>query len=523
MVAKGNRLFSNRRSLTIVCVVLFLTFLDNTVVSVILSNIQSSLSAGVQDLQWIVDAYMLIFAVFMLTGGTLGDMWGRKKVLLSGVALFIAGSLLAAFSDTVGMLVAGRIVMGLGAAASEPGTLSMIRHLYPERAARSRALGVWAAVSGVALAFGPIIGGVIIGFYSWRGVFIFSAILGLIAFIAGWLYLPESSDPKGRKLDVAGLVAGGLAISGVVGALISGEESGYGGGWIVFLFVGALISAIAFVIIEMKRKDPVLPLKYFKRLQFSIANIVAFTTNFGIFAVFFFVALYLELIANFSGYDIALAFLAMTAAIVTGALLAGRWNAVHHTTQLTIAGCLISGGGIFIVNSVIQPNIGAGTLAWALVISGFGFGISLVTMTSSVLNIVPQERSGMAASTVNTFRELGGVFGVAVLGSIVNAQLTTKLAAQLKVLGLPANFQSFAVYAITHGGNTPPGVSISPTILVKHAQLVTQVTNAAYAAFGSGLTIALNIAGIMLVGTGLVCGVIYLLRRNDFTDDPIII
>jgi EmrB/QacA subfamily drug resistance transporter len=523
MVAKTNRLFSNRRSLIIICVVLFLTFLDNTIVSVVLSNIQSSLSAGVQDLQWVVDAYMLVFAVFMLTGGTLGDIWGRKKILLGGVALFVAGSLLAAFSDSVGTLVAGRIIMGLGAAASEPGTLSMIRHIYPERAARSRALGVWAAVSGMALAFGPIIGGVIIGFYSWRGVFIFSAIFGLIAFIAGWLYLPESSDPKGRKLDIAGLCAGGLAISGVVGALISGEESGYGGGWIVFLFVGALIAAIAFVVIEMRAKDPVLPLKYFKRLQFSIANVVAFATNFGIFAVFFFVALYLELIANFSGYDIALAFLAMTAAIVTGALLAGRWNAAHHTTQLTIAGCLISGAGIFIVNSVIQPNISAGTLAWALIISGFGFGISLVTMTSSVLNIVPQERSGMAASTVNTFRELGGVFGVAVLGSIVNAQLTTKLALRLKVLGLPANFQSFAVYAITHGGNTPPGVSISPTILIKHAQLVTQVTNAAYAAFAHGLTIALNIAGIMLVATGLICGVIYLVRKDDFTDDPIII
>lgn len=507
----------------IICVILFLTFLDNTVVSVVLSSIQSSLSAGVQDLQWIVDAYMVVFAVFMLTGGTLGDIWGRKKVLLSGVALFVAGSIVAAISHSVGMLVAGRIIMGVGAAASEPGTLSMIRHLYPERAARSRALGVWAAVSGIALAFGPIIGGLIIGFYSWRGVFIFSAILGLGAFIAGWLYLPESSSPAGRRLDIGGLCAGGLAISSVVAALISGEESGYSGKWMVFLFCLALISAVAFIVIELKQKDPVLPLKYFRRLQFGVANIVAFATNFGIFAVFFFVALYLELIANFSGYDIALAFLAMTAAIVSGALLAGRWNAAHHTTQLTIAGCLISGAGIFILNSVIRPDITTATLAWALVISGLGFGVSLVTMTSSVLNIVPPERSGMAASTVNTSRELGGVFGVAVLGSIVNAQLTSHLALQLKALGLPANFQSFAVYAITHGGNTPPGVSISPSILIKHAQLVTQVTNAAYAAFGSGLTIALNIAGTMLLVTGVVCAVVYVWRKNDFTDDPIVI
>jgi hypothetical protein len=144
-------------------------------------------------------------------------------------------------------------------------------------------------------------------------------------------------------------------------------------------------------------------------------------------------------------------------------------------------------------------------------------------MTSAVLNIVPQERSGMAASTVNTFRELGGVFGVAILGSIVNAQLTNKLAAQLHALNLPANFQSFVIYAITHGGNTPQGVTVSPSILITHAKLVTQVTQAAYTAFGSGLNIALNIAGTMLLVTGVVCAVIYFWRKDDFTDDPIVI
>lgn len=156
------QLVTSRRSLIVICVILFLTFLDNTIVSVVLANIQTDLKAGVQDLQWVVDSYMLVFAMLMLTGGTIGDLFGRKKVMLSGVLLFIAGSAVAMLANSVDMLVTGRIIMGVGAAASEPGTLSMIRHLYPEKSSRSRALGVWAAVSGIALAFGPIIGG---GYY----------------------------------------------------------------------------------------------------------------------------------------------------------------------------------------------------------------------------------------------------------------------------------------------------------------------------------------------------------------------
>jgi MFS family permease len=454
----------------------------------------------------------------MLTGGTLGDLFGRKKVLLSGVALFTIGSVIAMLSNSIWLLIVGRVIMGIGAAASEPGTLSMIRQLYPESGKRSRALGIWAAVSGVALAFGPIIGGIIIGFSSWRGVFAFSAIFGVMAFTAGLLVLPESSDPKGRKLDISGLILGGLTLSEASFAIISGEGAGYATWWIDLLFVLTAVTGLAFILVERYKSDPVLPLKFFKKLQFSIANLVAFVTNFGIFAVFFFVALYLQLIANFSGYQIALSFIAMAAAIVAGALLAGKWNIKHQTIMLTTVGCLLSGGGIFVVNALLKPGISSTTLAWALSISGIGFGISLVTMTSSVLNIVPHEQSGMAASTVNTFREVGGIFGVAILGAIVNAQLTSQLLGQLRALQLPANFQSFVIYAITHGGNTPKGVSVSPALLASHANLVNQVTQAADHAFGRGLAIDLNIAGSMLVVTGIVCGVIYLWHKSNFND-----
>jgi EmrB/QacA subfamily drug resistance transporter len=492
-----------QRSLIIICGVLFLTFLDNTIVSVTLSSIQSNLSAGVQALQWIVDAYMLVFAVFMLSGGTLGDILGRKKVLLSGVALFCIGSVIALAAQSVDLLIAGRVVMGLGAAASEPGTLSIIRHLYPGKKARSRALGVWTATSGIALAFGPILGGIIVGFYSWRGVFILSAVLGVIALAFGWRFLPESSDPKGRHLDIAGLGAGAVAVAACVIGLISGETAGYHSLWVIGLFILAAVSILAFVIIEQHAQDPVLPLQYFKKIDFSLANIVATMTNFGIFAVFFFVALYLQLIASYSGYKIAIAFLAMTIAIVASALISGRIVS-KYVHWLEAAGCFIAGLGILFVNLVISPSVSAAALAWSLAICGIGFGICLVTMTNTVLGAVPPERSGMAASTVNTFRELGGVFGVAILGSLVNAQLTTHLLLQLKTFHLPANFQSFVIYAITHGGGTPTGVHVSPGILAQHAQLINQVTQAAYSAFGDGLSMALDIAGSLLLFVGFI-------------------
>ncbi|MGH7234278.1 MAG: MFS transporter [Candidatus Saccharimonadales bacterium] len=502
-------------SLTILCVILFLTFLDNTIVSVVLANVQSSLAAGVQDLQWIVDAYMLAFAVFMLSGGTLGDILGRKKVMLSGVGLFVAGSIVSMLAGSVDVLITGRAIMGLGAAASEPGTLSMIRQLYPDSHARSKALGIWAAVSGIALAFGPIIGGIIIGFTSWRGVFTLGAAFGIVALIAGWFYLPESSDRQGRKLDLPGLVAGGASISTASVAVILGENDGYSSPHIITLFVLSALSMAAFILIERRSRDPVLPLNLFKKLHFTIANAVAFSANFGIFAVFFFVALYLQFIAGFSGYKIALSFISMTVSIVLAALIAGRTYSFSRTIPFVVLGSVLAGAGTLILRQIINPNVSVLALTWVLALTGVGFGILLVTMTSSVLNIVSSKRSGMAASTVNTFRELGGVFGVAILGSIVNAQLTGGMVSKLRALHLPTNFQSFVIYAITHGGHTPQGLHVSVAELASHAALVNKVTQAAYDAFGQGLHIALFIAGTVLLLIAAVAATLYLKKPNS--------
>jgi len=236
-------------ALAAVCAVLFLTFLDNTIVSVALADIQTSLSAGVPSLQWIVDGYMLAFTGLMLTGGTLGDLLGRKRVMLAGIVLFCAGSLLGALASDSRTLIIARVVMGVGAAACEPGTLSLIRHIYPDDRERARALGVWTAVSGISLAVGPVLGGVLVAAGGWRWIFWFNMAFGAACFAAAARFVPESSDPEGRRLDLPGLATGAIAITGVTFAVIEGENNGYSTWWVVLLFVVSALAAIAFIAI----------------------------------------------------------------------------------------------------------------------------------------------------------------------------------------------------------------------------------------------------------------------------------
>jgi EmrB/QacA subfamily drug resistance transporter len=501
-VALFRQRHAREAALAAVCAILFLTFLDNTIVSVALADIQSSLSTSVTGLQWIVDGYMLTFAALMLTGGTLGDLFGRKKIMLGGVAIFCAGSIVAAVAPWTSILIAGRVVMGVGAAASEPGTLSLIRHIYPERDKRAVALGVWAAVSGLALALGPVLGGVLAEGLGWRSIFWFGLGFGAVALAVAAVTLTESSDPQGRKLDVPGLVTGAAAIMAATFAVIEGENNGYGTWWIDGLFVLAAVLTVAFVLIEQRSPDPVLKLEFLRNPTFTAANVVAFATNLSVFSVFFFTALYLQLISNFSGYQIALVFTSLAVAMIVAGLLAGRWTARVGPRVPMVIGCLLAGLGLLLVDRQLTATTSVASLTWPLAIAGVGFGIALVTMTAAVLGLVPAEQSGMAASTVNTSRELGGVFGVAVLGAVVNAQLTTGLNEKLVKLHIPLLYRNVVIQFVTTGGNVADAEN-SPGVK-GHARLIARVLTAAEGSAGHGVHLALEIAGAIVLAAAVV-------------------
>ena len=491
-----------RLGLATLLLVLFLTFMDNTVISVTLANVQSTLHTGISQLQWVINGYALVFASLMLLFGTLGDQLGRKKVMLSGVILFCCGSVVAAVAQNADTLIAGRVIMGLGAAASEPGTLSMIRHLYPERRARAKALGIWAGVSGLALAMGPLIGGVLVGVYSFRAVFWFNLFFGLVALIGAALILPESANTVRFRLDFAGFLLGAGALAAVSFAIIQGETAGYKNFRIDLLFAAAFLLAIFFVLYERTVPHPILDVSFFKRSAFAGCNVVAFCTYFGTFSIFFFVALYLQDVGTSSGYGTALDFAPMAAAMIIASLLTGRWVARSGPRLPMTVGCALAGIGIIFTEVVLTPSSGLSTIGWTLPIAGAGFGIAIVPVTSTALSSLPARHSGMAASATNTSRELGAVAGVAVLGSMVNGQLISSLVRQLNLIGIPKSFQNTVIAAVTTGTFNSQAAQFKGTPAI--TKIVNEVTQAAYVAFGHGLDAALSAAGAMM----LVCAIV---------------
>jgi EmrB/QacA subfamily drug resistance transporter len=493
-------------ALAVLCTLLFLTFLDNTIVSVGLGSIQADLHAGVEALQWIVGAYALTFASAMLAFGMVGDEFGRKKIMLAGAGVFCGASVLSALAPNAGVLIAGRAVMGLGAAASEPGTLSMLRHLYSDERTRNRAIGVWAAVSGLALAVGPVLGGALVGIWDWRAIFWFNLIFGAATLLAAAIVLPENADPEAHRVDVAGAVLGAVALAALIFGVMTGESTGFTAPVVLALFCVSAAAGCAFLWWEYRAAHPLLDLRFLRVPQFATANVVAFCSYFATFAIFFFTALYLNEVSGYSGFRIALAFLPMTVLMITTSVLAGTWESPIGLRWSISAGCLCFAAGLLLTNATLRPQPPFVLLAGALALTGAGIGWTVVPITTSVLGVVPPERSGMAASATNTSREIGAVTGVAVLGALVNAQLHADLISRLNRLGIPTNFQSIVVNAIETGGVPPSGTTTSAGGS-DNAAIVQQVINAAYHAFGTGLHAALYLSAALVIGAGILAAI----------------
>ncbi|HLI37385.1 MAG TPA: MFS transporter [Streptosporangiaceae bacterium] len=498
-------------ALAVLCTLLFLTFLDNTIVSVALGDVQTTLHAGVTQLQWVVGAYALVFASAMLACGMIGDEFGRKTVMMAGASVFCAGSVVCALAPDPGVLIAGRAIMGLGAAASEPGTLSMLRQIYTEQRSRDRAIGVWAGVSGLALAFGPVIGGALVGAWNWRAIFWFNLAFGLAALIAAAVILPENSDPEAHRVDTGGTLAGAACLATLVFAVISGETAGYGATDVIALFCASAVCAAAFVWWERRTPHPVLNLRFLRAARFSTANVVAFCTYFGTFAVFFFTALYLYEVSAYSGYQIALVFLPLTVLMIAASVLIGRYLGALGLRWSIFGGCTLFAVGLYLTDISLQQHPSFAELTLSLALTGIGIGATVVPITSAALDAVPAERSGMAASMTNTSREIGAVIGAAVLGALVIGQLNVVLTAKLRALGLPAFVKTIVIEGIETGKLT----SANAQAQGQNPKLVQEVINVAYSAVHTAISASLLLSAGLVFAAGLLALVTLRSRRTS--------
>jgi EmrB/QacA subfamily drug resistance transporter len=501
-IGGGERDRTKSVALAALCTLLFLTFLDNTIVSVGLASLQTSLHASVADLQWVIGAYALTFASIMLACGMIGDELGRKKVMLAGAGVFCAGSILCALAPNAQVLIAGRAIMGLGAAASEPGTLSVLRHIYTDDRARARAIGVWAGVSGLALALGPVIGGAIVGAWNWRGIFWFNLAFGLAALIVAAIVVPESSDPTAARVDTPGTLLGAGALAALVFGIIDAETSSFGAAVPVTLFCVAAVLAAAFVWWEHRAANPLLSPRLFRLPRFTVPNVVAFCTYFSTFAIFFFTALYLLEVIGDSGYRIALVFAPMTVLMILSSVAAGYWTGRTGPRWPIAIGAALFGAGLLFAAPLISAPPDNLLLGLALALAGIGIGITVVPVTSAVLNAVPPDRSGMAASAANTSREVGAVTGVAVLGALVFSQINSSLTARLVQLGVPVGYKAIILEFIETGQVV--GVNVNN---YKADPEVGKVIDAAYGAFGQGVHVAIYVSGGLMLFAAVLAAV----------------
>jgi len=406
---------------------LFMIMLDNTVVNVALPAIQRDLGIGVAELEWVVTGYALSFAVLMLTGGKLADMHGRRRIFLIGLAVFTFSSLLCGLAGTAELLIAARVLQGVGAAFMMPATLSIITATFPPKE-RGAALGIWAGVSAMALAIGPLVGGLITEHIGWNWIFYLNVPVGLAGLVAARLIIRESRDTSHeQRLDLPGLVTSGIALFALVYALIEANSKGWTSPLILGLFVVAGVSGAAFVLLELHQRLPMFDMTLFHNPTFAGANTVALLVSLAMFGVFFFISLYMQNVLGYSAVRAGVAFLPMTVLIILVAPFAGRSSDRLGSRWLMTAGMTLVGCSLLIF-AQLQPDSSYFQLLPGMILGGVGMATTMTPMTAAVLSSVPVDKAGVGSGMLNTFRQVGGALGIALMGAILASGSNTALA-----------------------------------------------------------------------------------------------
>jgi len=400
----------------------FMTYLDNNVTNVAIPTIQRSLHLSIAGLEWVVSSYVLVFAGLLLAGGRLADVYGRRRLFYVGTVVFTLASLAAGLAGSGGVLIGARVVQGLGAALVVPTTLAIIMATFRDARERTTAIGIWTAISAMALAFGPLIGGFISQNLHWGWIFFINVPVGIIALGIAAFSMDESSDVTAvRRLDLPGMVTSSVALFALTYALIEGHDSGWTSAVIVGAFALAAVAAAAFVAVESRTTHPMVQTTLFRSRLFSGGTVTMMLWAFGIFGIYFFTSIYLQDILGFSPTKAGLAFVPMALCLAAVAGVAGQVYSRLGAHRTVAAGMVIMAAGLYLF-SVLGAGATFASLMPGFLLFGAGAGLMQVPLTNSVLHGQPPERSGVASALLNASREVAGLFGITVIGAILRSR-----------------------------------------------------------------------------------------------------
>ena len=496
-------------TLIAVCVAIFMLLLDITVVNVALPSIQRSLHSSFADLQWVVNAYALTLAAFLLTAGAVADLIGRRRVFVAGLVLFTCASAVCGFSTSPLMLNLARAVQGVGGAMMYATSLALLAQAFHGRE-RGTAFGAFGAVTGAAVAIGPVLGGIITTGIGWQWIFFVNVPIGVVAVFITLTQVAESRDPGATRVDWLGLITFSGSLFLFVYALVVGNEDGWGSTLVVSFLIGAAVLIVAFVIAEYLQSRPMLDLSLFKRPAFTGASIVAFSVSASMFAMFLYLTLYIQDVLGYGALQAGLRFLPITLLSFVVAPIAGRLSVRVPVRLLLGGGLLLVAGGLLAMRAV-DASSGWTTLIPGFVLGGAGIGLINPPLASTAIGVVHYSRSGMASGINSTFRQVGIATGIAGLGAVFQHEVIHTTTAKLAAAG-----QAGAVTGAAHGqlptllesGEIGPLLkALSPAGrgALEHSYRVGFT-----GAFDSILLIAVAIAGV----GGLLA--LALVRRRDF-------
>jgi DHA2 family multidrug resistance protein-like MFS transporter len=448
--------------LAVLCLSVLLVVVDNTIVNVALPTISRQLSASTQDLQWIVDAYTLVFAGLLLVGGNLGDRLGRRRVLQAGLALFAVTSVGAALARSTGELIAGRAAMGIAAALIYPATLALLTSTFTIARERATAIGIWSGVSGLAVAVGPVTGGLLLRHFSWNSVFYVNVPIVVIALIAGLRLLPETRDAQAGRFDPLGALASVAGVGLLVWTVIEAPRHGWTSVTTIAGFAGSAVLLAAFAAWQLRRPDPMLDVRLFRNPRFTAASGAIALAFFGLFGFIFMITQYFQVVRGYNSLHAGVATLPF--AIVTGACSPAAIALMKRlgTKVIVTAGLGLMSAGFLVAAGTAVDSAFWGRIIVAMILMAAGLALTTSPATEAIMGSLPAAKAGAGSAVNDTTRELGGTLGVAIVGSVLSSAYASHVLTALTRIGAPAAVRSAAQQSVVAGldvaAHLPPGL-----------------------------------------------------------------